>query len=493
MNKENVSPNVSPVQKNAYLCLELNEAKMATTFSLEIKKAPTSKGKYPVFIRITKDRKHKRIRTSVELSRLADWNPKGAKNQNWVRTSERNAEKLNDALAKELDEVKELYRENKGASLEQLAIQVKEQGTSPSFLDYAKAQTDELEALGRSNAKHYRTFCNKFEAFLSSVGRTDITFKELSPAVITDFESFLNKETNGKIKAKDKEEARRLHPNYVRTLLVKFRALVNKAIRDGLMPGDLYPFKAHPIPKEIESSKEALDESEIEAIKALEYEVGSWLWNTKNAFLFSFYCAGIRAGDLLQLRWRNIKEEGTRLEYVMGKNHKQRNYPIVAQAGAILALYRSEDSKPSDYIFPLLDSTERYAKETDVDTMPVALKKELFNQIYSKNTLLNKYLKKIAVDAGIEKRLSFHISRHSFASLARERALPSKVVQEALAHSSLTTTERYMHQFGIEEVGNALQKVFDTRESRQEALLEALKGLDKGELTELLDRLKKGN
>lgn len=258
------------------------------------------------------------------------------------------------------------------------------------------------------------------------------------------------------------------------------------------MPGDKYPFKSHPIPKEIETGRKALDESEIEAIKALEYERGSWLWNTKNAFLFSFYCAGIRVGDLVQLRWRNIKDEGARLEYVMGKNHKQRNYPIVAQAGAILALYRSEESKPSDYIFPFLDSTERYAKEEDVDTMPVALKKQLFNQIYSKNTLLNKNLKKIAVDAGIEKRLSFHISRHSFASLAREKAVPSKVVQEALAHSSLTTTERYLHSFSTAEVGNALQKVFDTKESRKNALLEALKGLEDGELVELLDNLKKG-
>lgn len=480
------------MKKNAYLCFELNEAKMATTFTLEIKKAPSSKGKYPVFIRITKDRKHRRIRTSVELSRLADWNPKGAKNQNWVRSSERNAEKMNDALAKELNEAKELYRDNKGASLDLLASQFKNQGTSPSFLDFVKAQTEELEVLGRSNAKHYRTFCNKFEAFLSSVGKKDISFQELSPAVITDFESFLNKETNAKIKAKDKEEARRLHPNYVRTLLVKFRALVNKAIRAGLMPGDKYPFKAHPIPKEIETNKEALDESEIQSIKALEYESGSWLWNTKNAFLFSFYCAGIRAGDLLQLRWRNIKDEGTRLEYVMGKNHKQRNYPIVAQAGAILALYRSKDSKPSDYIFPLLDSAERYAKEDDVDTMPVALKKQLFSQIYSKNALLNKYLKKIALDAGIDKRLSFHISRHSFASLAREKSVSSKIVQEALAHSSLTTTERYLHSFSTEEVGNALQKVFDTKESRQEALLEALKGLDKVELQELLNKLKQG-
>lgn len=459
-------------------------ANMATTFTLEIKKAPTSQGQFPIFIRITKERRHKRIKTSVALSRLADWNPKGSKNQNWVRTSEKNASKWNDALAKELEEAKALYREDKQASIDALAKKVKNQSTSTSFLAYAKAQVEELNALGRSNAKHYGTFCKKFEAFLATEGRKDIAFSELSPSIITSFESFLNKE----ISEKAKKEAQRLHPNYIRTLLVKFRALVNKAIKDELMQVEKYPFKNHPIPKEIETGKEALDASEIDAIKALEYPEGSWMWHTKNAFLLSFYCAGIRAGDLLQLRWRNVKDECARLEYVMGKNHKQKNIPIVSQARAILALYRTEESKPSDYIFPLLDSAERYAKDSDVDTMPVALKKQLFSQIYSKNALLNRNLKKIASEAGISKNLSFHISRHSFASLARENAVPSKVVQEALAHSSLTTTERYLHSFSTEEVDNALQGMFDSKK-KEDLLLDALRRMDDKELERILAKL----
>lgn len=461
---------------------------MATTFTLEIKKAPTSQGRFPIFIRITKDRKHKRIRTSVELNHLADWNPKGAKNQNWVRTSERNATKWNSALAQELEAARALYREDMQVSIDTLAKKVKNQGATDSFLAFAKAATSELAALGKSSAKHYQTFCNKFEAFLNSEGRQDLAFSDLSPALVASFETYLQKEDNAKLK----KEERRLHPNYIRTLLVKFRALVNDAIRKELMPADKYPFRLHPIPKEVATGREALDESEVAAIVALEYPAGTWLWHTKNAFLFSYYCAGIRAGDLLQLRWRNIKEEGARLEYVMGKNHKQRNYPLMPQAREVLALYRTESCKASDYIFPLLDSSAPYAKDTDIDTMPVDLKKALFSQVYSRNTLLNRNLKKIAKDAGIDKPLTFHISRHTFASIARQKAVPSKVVQEALAHSSLSTTERYLHSFSTEEVGSALQKVFapTTKEARQDALLEALKGLPAQELEALLGKLK---
>lgn len=460
---------------------------MAITFTLEIKKNPTSQGRFPIFIRITKDRKHKRIRTSVELNHLADWNPKGAKNQTWVRTSERNAAQWNAALADELEKVRAIYREDMGASIDSLASKVKNQGGSTSFLAFAKVSISEMEIEGRSAAKHYQTFCNKLEAFLTAEGRQDLAFSDLSPALVTSFETYLKKESNCHLK----NEERRLHPNYIRTLLVKFRALVNKAISQELMPANKYPFRGYSIPKEVATGREALDESEVAAIIALDYPAGTWLWHTKNAFLFSFYCAGIRAGDLLKLRWRNIRDEGTRLEYIMGKNHKQRNYPLLSPAREVLELYRTKSCKPSDFIFPLLDSSAVYAKDTDIDTMPVDLKKALFSQVYSKNALLNKNLKKIAKDAGIDKPLSFHISRHTFASIARQKAVPSKVVQEALAHSSLQTTERYLHSFSTEEVGSALEKVFaPTDEARQDALLAALKGLDSQQLEALLGKLK---
>ena len=257
---------------------------MATTFALEIKKAPTSQGAFPIYIRITKDRKHKRIKTSVELKRISDWNPRGAKNHNWVRASERNAGKWNEALAKELEEACDIYRENRQESIEALALKVKGKGASPSFLAFAKAHAEELGALGRTNANQYKTFCNKLEAYLNSVGRTDVTFSELTPALISGFESFLKKETNERVK-----EEKKLHPNYVRELLVKFRALVNNAIKLELMPADSYPFKKYTFPKEVETSKDALEESEIEAIKALDYPVNSLKWHTKNAFLLRWY------------------------------------------------------------------------------------------------------------------------------------------------------------------------------------------------------------
>ncbi len=45
-----------------------------------------------------------------------------------------------------------------------------------------------------------------------------------------------------------------------------------------------------------------------------------------------------------------------------GQNHKERNLVLVPQAEAILDKYRSEESKPGDYIFPFLSNKSPYAK-----------------------------------------------------------------------------------------------------------------------------------
>ena len=428
---------------------------MATTINLELKKAPTSVGTYPIYIRITKDKKHKRIVTSVALQKIAHWNPKGAKNNNWVRSGERDAAKLNDTLAKELAAVREIYREDRQASVEALAKKVKNQATSTSFLAYAIAATEEKAAQGRSNAKHYGTLCKKLQGFLASKGQKDLAFSDLSPALLADFEAYLQMEKSQKYR----QEGRRLNPNYIRTLLKKFRALVNKAISEGKMPADKYPFKSHPLPQEVPTGRETLDESELAAIVALEYPEGSKIWHTKNAFLFSLYCAGIRAGDLLRLRWANIREDGSRLEYTMGKNHKKYNELMPLQARQILGLYHTDTCKASDYIFPWLDSSAAYAKNTDRDTMAVDLKKALDNQVYSKNTLLNKYLKQIAKDAGIDKTLSMHIARHTSASIMQNAWHDARKVQGYLAHSSIITTERYLHSLGSSN-DNSLDAAF---------------------------------
>ena len=119
------------------------------------------------------------------------------------------------------------------------------------------------------------------------------------------------------------------------------------------------------------------------------------------------------------------------------------------KAEEILKLYRRPGARAKDYIFPLLDSRKDFSDRIF-----------LFNQVSSKNALINKNLRKIAEKAGIEKKVSFHISRHSFASIAKnERKLSTEMISELLNHSSLSVTKAYLQGFENADLDNSLESV----------------------------------
>jgi integrase len=65
----------------------------------------------------------------------------------------------------------------------------------------------------------------------------------------------------------------------------------------------------------------------------------------------------------------------------------------------------------------------------------------LFN-LYA-NPYTNRTLKVIAKECGIDKSISFHCSRHSFATLALGKGMPIESVSKILGHTKITTTQIY--------------------------------------------------
>ena len=79
------------------------------TFNFELNNKPNRLGKYTIFIRITQDRKNKRLKTSVSLDSRNEWNPKKQE----VRVSNPNFMVLNETLKKEMAKAEQTYREMK--------------------------------------------------------------------------------------------------------------------------------------------------------------------------------------------------------------------------------------------------------------------------------------------------------------------------------------------------------------------------------------------
>ena len=456
------------------------------TFTFEISSRPNRAGKFPIYLRITQNRKHKRIKTTIELNRKNDFNPK-AKQDNWIKKQEPNHKKWNDLLAKELERGKDAFRklEEEGLATSAIASIIADQGEPLSFLDYARERTKDIfNEGGIRNWKKYNGFCNKLDDFLKEKKAKDLTFAELSPTLLSKFKSYLH--TLHNVREPDKM----LHPNTIALNLRIFKTIVNKAITEGLIKPEKNPFLSFEN-KLIKTSKEKLTDEELERIKNLELAEGSRIWDARNLFLFSFYCAGIRIGDLLQLRWLNTTPEG-RLIYYMGKNHKKRDLILIQPAKKILQQYWKEGAKSTDYIFPLLNNNEPFAgaiRPEDIDTLSPENKQLLMNQLSSKTSIVNNYLNRIKEMAGLNKKLTSHISRHTFASKAKQAGIPDGRIKNILAHSNLKTTEGYMGEFSTEEDDKVLSSIFE-ESSPKARIMAKINEMRPEDLERLMDIIK---
>ena len=455
---------------------------MATTFGLNLASHPDKEGNIPIYIRITQNRKSRRIITSVTIRKKSDWNP-NAKNSNWIRSSDIDSEKKNETLKLELEAVQKEYETQKkegAVSIAKVTRKVKGADVSPNFVEYAQAVTDELKAKGDiRSAKKYQDFTNKMRAY-----RPRVTFADIDTEFIHKFETHLLTLPN------QRHPDQMLSVSAVQVQLKTFRAILNRAkdINKLITVNPFDSFKIHQGEKPV---KAKLTKEELDAINALELEVGSLIWHTRNAFMLSFYCAGIRAGDLVQLRWNNVSHDG-RISYVMDKNGKIRNLILVRQAKEIIALYDGVHEK-NDYIFPFLDKSApwfKYVTHEQRKVMPVRIKEQLYAKISSVNTILNKYLGKMEDMAGLEKHISFHVSRHSFAYQASRNDVDSLAIKKALAHTSLQTTETYLGELNDSETDTILQRMFDDKPDKEKVIKELLAFSDE-EFTDLLKEVRK--
>lgn len=470
------------------------------TFRFELNGRPTKNKTYVVYLRVTVGGKRKLIKTMVEIARPSDFNAK-CKGENWIRGGVRDAKVLNAQLADILAKAKETYKElDKEGEVTTVALakEMNTEAVSPSFLAFARERAQMIyDNGGWRNWRKYCGLINKLDAFRKKRRMADITVADMTVELLTRFDNFLHKWEN------EREPGKLLHPNTIEVQFNILRTLVHRAIEVGIMEASKDPFLVFKY-KGVKTIKEKLDDSEMERIINLELEEGSLIWHCKNYFLFSYYCAGIRAADLIQLRWGNVTVSG-RLHYQMGKNHKERDLLLVEQAIEILRHYQREDAKATDYIFPLLSNDAEYAgyvTQADKDRMRPELRHKMYQDISSKNALINKYLKKIAEKAEIEKPLSMHISRHSFAHIAQESGAESSAIKNILGHNNLATTERYMGSFDTSKTDETLRNVFSKKQSsatatkesgatKEEQAIELLKGMTPEQIMAVISAINK--
>lgn len=461
-----------------------------TTFAFELANHPNRYGMYNVMLRLTHERKKKRVKVAGVEIRKKDWNPK-PKEYEHVRTSSPHAEIYNNILKECINKYKEAYQvllKDAQATPDNIIEYVEQGHTSDSFLQFAKDITQSIYEAGNiRNWKTYHNLESKLDSYLQSLGKSDLLFSELTPTFLRKFESYMMKLPNRH------SPSQTLHPNTIAAHMTLLKTIINRGIKENMLPLNDNPFLSHAIRKQ-KTKKEKLDNLELHKLQELDLMEGSLQWHCRNYFFFSFYCAGIRVGDLMQLRWMNITPEG-RLTYQMGKNHKVRDLQLVPQALDILEKYKHQGQEPTDYIFPILDQRKVWAKyitQNEKDRMKPDMKNNMYDDIANKTAMINRALRAMAKEAGIAKKVTMHIARHSFAKAAKEAGIDNLEVKELLAHSDIATTEKYMGNFDTDRTDAAMRKVFQAK-NEEDTLLQQLKGVDPEILKKVLEKLNNNN
>jgi site-specific recombinase XerD len=423
------------------------------TYNVEIAGRPNTDKTFNLYLRITQNRKHRRQKL-FPIPAKGDFNPK-AKYGQWIRTSNPESVSLNIEIDKAIKKAKEAATElNEEGTASREAIIRKLKGTDSSdFFQFAANRLQYIYDTG--GYRNYKKYNNTIKRLREYAKADTLSFSAINYDFVMGFEAYLKKQPN-----KRKPEFN-LNKNSIAVHLIVLRAILKQAEASKLLkPGD-NPFLSYKMKGEA-TRKEKLSVEEIEAIEGLELPENSLIWNCRNYFLFSFYCAGIRAGDLIILKWQNITPEG-RLEYTMGKTSCNKSIKLLPQALKIIDYYVKDGKKPKDYIFPLLDNSAPYAiatTEEERESLPVEVKVKMYNDMSAKNALINKYLHKIAKLAKITKPVSFHIARHSFADIARRKGISVYDISNMLAHSSIKITEAYLKNFDSESMDNSMERIF---------------------------------
>lgn len=417
-------------------------------------------GGHPFMVRITKDRKLKYIATGLSLHPKY-WNPEKKEIRKSYPEPYRNEliKKLNEwehkysNAADTLADADEIHDAKAVASK---AIEGRKQARSVTLLAYIDELTaGMIAARQKGNSAIYRDLRNQLADFIKDqygTGKNDLTFNEVTVRFCNQLETFFRERGNIDTTLS----------NRYRTL----RAVLNKAISEGVAKSENYPFSRNVAEKhkfsigkfDTSTQKRAIDRDEVRKVENFVptgTATGQWasiknraeverLTLARAVFLFSFYVGGINFVDLAKLRWRNVSTDAegfARLTYIRQKTGGKFSVRLLAPAQALIEQYRPDTHNgPDSYVFPILNP-KQHPTETQIN-----------NRLHKILGQVNKDLKLIGERAGIHTPLTTYVSRHAFAMALRQKGTATAVISQAMGHKTEAVTAIYLDSFASETV-----------------------------------------
>ncbi len=275
------------------------------------------------------------------------------------------------------------------------------------LMEIFKHHNDQMaELVGREYApgtlERYNTSYKHTISFLEWKYKvTDLDITQLNFEFITEYEFWL-------------KSVRKCDHNSTMKYLSNFRKIINICIRNSWLLKN--PFMGFKMTKR-EVERTALTEFELQVLSAKKFSVER-LGLVRDIFLFSCF-SGLAYSDVKKLKRCEIVIGIDGEKWLISKRQKTditARIPLLPQALRIVDKYEND---------PQCILTER--------VLPIL-----------SNQKMNAYLKEIADLCGINKNLTYHIARHTFATtVTLSNGVPIETVSKMLGHRNIKTTQHY--------------------------------------------------
>ena len=282
------------------------------------------------------------------------------------------------------------------------------------FLRHERGQSD-------NTAKTYAALLGKFVTWAGKQNLTDWKQVDLRHLM-----SFLQHERERTLETEPKDSPRRLSGESVYLEIAALRAFYKFAENEKLLPQN--PAENLSLPRRWKRLPKALTDDEIKKVLAPENpETRESLRD--HSILELAYASGLRLSEIKNLRLEQLHLEAGFIN-VIGKGNKERVVPVGKKA--IDALNRYIESSRPKFITPKSPANVFLTKR---------------GTPFASVTLWLRIKQRIG-RAGINRNITPHMFRHSFATHLLEHGADLRVIQELLGHANISTTEVYTHVAG---------------------------------------------
>lgn len=266
------------------------------------------------------------------------------------------------------------------------------------LVDWLKIYQDRQVNKGKRGAKRWvRTMIFVIEGY---DGGKDATLADIDHQWLTDFMIYL---MNDYVTYKKTKLTNGTVDNYLRCL----KAAFNVAVEEGIMPTNPMLALDRSHLKGTTYEREFLS---VEEVKKL-IDTPCRRPDIKGAFLFSCFC-GLRISDVRSLQWKHVVTAGGKMYLKITQFKTRRPLSIPFSRQALRWMPERGNAEEDEYIFPPLSNNM---------------------------TVLDDWAK----EAGINKHVTFHVSRHTFATMELTMGADIYTTSKLLGHTSVATTQIY--------------------------------------------------